>query len=209
VGAIASGSGTVSLEVAGESVLGGNADKTLQVEERTKVVLNGDVTAGSANRERFLRFFSAGEVEINGLISGSGSNPFGVLQTALAGQPVPQNGTLILNNFNVYDGLTRVSAGTLKLGNSLALGGTTSGTLLNVALENVGTETEASCPICEEHNLRLVTYVFGHGLPAQGRCVSTAKEMRQVSVAGHERRAYVVEACCGCRWHHLLRVYPV
>ena len=137
-----SGSGTVSLEVAGESVLGGNADKTLQVEERTKVVLNGDVTAGSANRERFLRFFSAGEVEINGLISGSGSNPFGVLQTALAGQPVPQNGTLILNNFNVYDGLTRVSAGTLKLGNSLALGGTTSGTLLNVALENAGTETE-------------------------------------------------------------------
>ena len=77
------------------------------------------------------------------------------------------------------------------------------------AAANVGTETEASCPICEEHNLRLVTYVFGHGLPAHGRCVSTAKEMRQVSVAGHERRAYVVEACCGCRWHHLLRVYPV
>jgi len=137
-----SGSGNVTLEVAGESALGGNADKTLQVEQRAKVVLNGDITAGSANRERFIRFYNAGEVELNGIMTGTGSNPFGLVQTAISGQPVPQNGTLVVNNTNFYDGITRVSAGTLKIGNSLALGGTAAGTLLNVALENVGTPTE-------------------------------------------------------------------
>ncbi len=77
------------------------------------------------------------------------------------------------------------------------------------AAANVGTETEAVCPICEEDNLRLVTYVFGHRLPAHGRCVSSSKELRELSVTGRDLRAYVVEACCGCRWHHLLRVVPV
>ncbi len=77
------------------------------------------------------------------------------------------------------------------------------------AAANVGTETEAVCPICEKDNLRLVTYVFGHRLPAHGRCVSSSKELRELSVTGRDLRAYVVEACCGCRWHHLLRVVPV
>jgi hypothetical protein len=77
------------------------------------------------------------------------------------------------------------------------------------AAGNVGTETEAICPICEEENLRLVTYVFGHRLPAHGRCVSSSKELRELSAKGRDLRAYVVEACCGCRWHHLLRIVPV
>jgi hypothetical protein len=77
------------------------------------------------------------------------------------------------------------------------------------AAANVGTETEALCPVCEQENLRLVTYVFGHRLPPHGRCVSSAKELRQLSATGRDLRAYVVEACCGCRWHHLLRVFPV
>ncbi|MBL6620952.1 MAG: DUF5318 family protein [Ilumatobacteraceae bacterium] len=77
------------------------------------------------------------------------------------------------------------------------------------AARNVGTETETDCPICEEARLRLVTYVFGHRLPAQGRCVSTARELRQLSATGRDLRAYVVEACTECRWHHLLRVLPL
>jgi len=39
--------------------------------------------------------------------------------------------------------------------------------------------------------------------------VSSSKELRELSVTGRDLRAYVVEACCGCRWHHLLRVVPV
>ncbi len=49
------------------------------------------------------------------------------------------------------------------------------------AARNVGTQTTMLCPICEESDLKLVTYVFGHGLSPQGRCVSTAKEMRQLN----------------------------
>lgn len=84
------------------------------------------------------------------------------------------------------------------------------------AARNVGTELEAICPICADEQLRLVTYVFGSRLPAHGRCVSTAKEMAQLSgrgrrtSSGHdELTAYVVEACVACRWHHLRTVLPL
>lgn len=78
------------------------------------------------------------------------------------------------------------------------------------AAANVGTETSAVCPICEQSQLRIVTYVFGHRLPAHGRCVSTAAELRKLgNQSGGEMTAYVVEACTECRWHHLLRVWPL
>ena len=78
------------------------------------------------------------------------------------------------------------------------------------AAGNVGTETKTVCPICEETNLRIVTYVFGHRLPAHGRCVTSAEELRRLaSRDGCETTAYMVEACTACRWHHLLRVWPL
>ncbi len=77
------------------------------------------------------------------------------------------------------------------------------------AAKNIGSEATNSCPICTEHSLRLVTYVFGPRLPAHGRCVSTAKELNILNARSEELTAYVVEACIECRWHHLLRVLPV
>jgi len=77
------------------------------------------------------------------------------------------------------------------------------------AARNVGTQTSTICPICDDCELKLVTYVFGHGLPAQGHCVSTAKQMRQIEARSSEANAYVVEACVSCKWNHLLRVLPV
>lgn len=77
------------------------------------------------------------------------------------------------------------------------------------AARNVGTQTTTICPICEDTELKLVTYVFGHGLPAQGHCVSTAKQMRQIEARSSEANAYVVEACVSCKWNHLLRILPV
>jgi hypothetical protein len=77
------------------------------------------------------------------------------------------------------------------------------------AAANVGTEASAPCPICDEPQLRLVTYVFGPRLPAHGRCVSTAKELAALDRRRDELTAYVVEACVACRWHHLLRVVLV
>ena len=78
------------------------------------------------------------------------------------------------------------------------------------AAKNVGTPTTAPCPICDHADgLKLVTYVFGSRLPAHGRCVSTAKELRQLDRRRDELTAYVVEACIECRWHHLRTVLPV
>ena len=77
------------------------------------------------------------------------------------------------------------------------------------AAKNIGSEATNLCPICGEHGLRLVTYVFGSRLPAHGRCVSTAKELNVLNSRAEELTAYVVEACIECRWHHLLRVLPV
>ena len=77
------------------------------------------------------------------------------------------------------------------------------------AAANVGTETQADCPICGEAKLRIVTYVFGHRLPPSGKCVSTAAELRKLGSQPGEITAYVVEACVNCRWHHLLRVWPL
>jgi hypothetical protein len=77
------------------------------------------------------------------------------------------------------------------------------------AARNVGSAATMACPICTEAQLRLVTYVFGPRLPAHGRCVSTAEELAKLNARPDELTAYVVEACVGCRWHHLLRVLPV
>ena len=76
------------------------------------------------------------------------------------------------------------------------------------AARNVGTETSTCCPICEEADLRLVTYVFGHGI---GRRVGVCRPRRRCALNDRpeDLSAYVVEACIECRWHHLLRVLPV
>lgn len=78
------------------------------------------------------------------------------------------------------------------------------------AARNVGTETATVCPVCEEEPLRLITFVFGHRLPASGKVVTTKKELSDLGRrTDGELTAYVVEACTGCRWHHLLRILPV
>ena len=75
------------------------------------------------------------------------------------------------------------------------------------AAKNVGEESSRSCPICEEANVVLVTYVFGPRMPAHGRCVTTRAEMQRLSRAGDELAAYVVEVCPSCRWNHLARTF--
>jgi hypothetical protein len=77
------------------------------------------------------------------------------------------------------------------------------------AARNVGSSATISCPICEQPELKLITYVFGPRLPSHGRVVSTAKELATLNARPDELTAYVVEACVSCRWHHLLRVLPV
>ena len=63
------------------------------------------------------------------------------------------------------------------------------------------------CPICEEHHLVLVTYVFGPRLPASGRCVTSRDELRALAERSGEFACYVVEVCPACAWNHLARTF--
>lgn len=75
------------------------------------------------------------------------------------------------------------------------------------AAVNLGHPSETPCPICEEGPLVYVSYVFGHRLPAHGRCISTAKEMAKLTRSHDELACYVVEVCALCRWNHLARTF--
>jgi hypothetical protein len=77
------------------------------------------------------------------------------------------------------------------------------------AAREVGEATSLDCPICDEHKLVLVTYVFGPRLPAYGRCITHRRELAVLNRRPEQLAAYVVEACTACNWHHLLRVLPV
>jgi hypothetical protein len=72
-----------------------------------------------------------------------------------------------------------------------------------------GTRTNEACPICEADGLVHVTYAFGPRLPARGRCVDTAAEMRRLDRSGDELSCYVVEVCRTCSWNHLVRRIPL
>ena len=72
-----------------------------------------------------------------------------------------------------------------------------------------GVVTNEECPVCEDADLVHVTYAFGPRLPARGRCVDSAAEMRRLDRSGEELSCYVVEVCQACSWNHLVRRVPL
>jgi hypothetical protein len=77
------------------------------------------------------------------------------------------------------------------------------------AAKNIGEPSKTVCPICEVVNVALVTYVFGHGLPKNGKVLLDRRDVEKLQRTPYDYAAYVVEACPSCRWHHLLRVLPI
>lgn len=70
-----------------------------------------------------------------------------------------------------------------------------------------GTGSDESCPVCDEHHLRHVTYVFGPRLPSHGRCITSQGELVRIRRRKGSFTGYVVEVCVGCGWNHLVRSY--
>ena len=77
------------------------------------------------------------------------------------------------------------------------------------AARNLGDRTQRDCPICEEAQVVLVSYVFGPRLPPSGRCISSRRELDQLSRSSRPLACYVVEVCPECAWNHLARSFPV
>ncbi len=69
--------------------------------------------------------------------------------------------------------------------------------------------TTMRCPICEQADVVLVTYVFGPRLPSFGRCITRPSELKALARRSGEYTAYVVEVCPACAWNHLFRAFPL
>jgi hypothetical protein len=80
--------------------------------------------------------------------------------------------------------------------------------LLRAARE-IGVATTTECPICEDHQLVHVTYVFGPKLPPFGRCITKRDELARLNRRRDPLTAYVVEVCSECSWNHLVRTVPL
>lgn len=77
------------------------------------------------------------------------------------------------------------------------------------AARELGDPTSMTCPICEETQVVLVSYVFGPRLPAHGRCVSQKGELAKLAKRKGDLTCYVVEVCPNCSWNHLARTFPL
>lgn len=75
------------------------------------------------------------------------------------------------------------------------------------AARELGEPTKLLCPVCEDANVVLVTYVFGPRLPAFGRCITTKKELQAIAKRSGSFTAYVIEVCPSCSWNHLARTF--
>jgi len=76
------------------------------------------------------------------------------------------------------------------------------------AAQGVGEETTERCPICESVNVVLVSYAFGSGLPASGRCIATKADLSRASrLSNGDVACYVVEVCPACKWNHLAQTF--
>jgi hypothetical protein len=75
------------------------------------------------------------------------------------------------------------------------------------AAQECGEPTSLTCPICEEHKVVLVSYVFGPKLPSFGRCITSRRELQAIAKRPGNFSCYVVEVCPSCRWNHLARTF--
>jgi hypothetical protein len=73
---------------------------------------------------------------------------------------------------------------------------------------HIGSPVDDACPLCEQHGLRHVLYVFRDrdARTQGGRAV--ARDMLQAQVERYgDLSVYAVEVCLECHWHHLVESY--
>jgi len=78
---------------------------------------------------------------------------------------------------------------------------------LRRAARSASEPTSMECPICEDDKIVLVTYAFGAGLPASGRCITGKGELAKLTKGRRQVACYVVEVCPSCSWNHLAKTF--
>jgi hypothetical protein len=77
------------------------------------------------------------------------------------------------------------------------------------AAKHHGEPTDQTCPVCKQHPLTLVTYVYGDELGESSGRVRPSREIDRLEDQYAELGVYVVEVCQGCSWNHLTTSYVV
>jgi len=75
------------------------------------------------------------------------------------------------------------------------------------AARYLGELAERPCPVCRNHELRLLAYVYADGLKRDnGRALEVGEAM---ATAARQRggACYVVEVCTECSWNHLAQAF--
>ncbi|MGA1031925.1 MAG: DUF5318 family protein [Ilumatobacteraceae bacterium] len=76
------------------------------------------------------------------------------------------------------------------------------------AARQFGVQRRSACPLCGQHELRNVTYLFGPRLPKAGKCVTSARQLHEANTRTECFTGYAVEVCLSCGWNHLLSATP-
>ena len=75
------------------------------------------------------------------------------------------------------------------------------------AARYVGEDAARPCPVCDEHHLRLLAYVYADELKRDNGRVWTIDEALVIAARCKGGACYVVEVCTACSWNHLAEAF--
>jgi hypothetical protein len=78
---------------------------------------------------------------------------------------------------------------------------------LKRAAKHVGEPVPRPCPVCAEHSLRLLAYVYADELKANSGRVWAIDKALALTAKCKGGACYVVEVCTGCSWNHLSEAF--
>jgi uncharacterized protein DUF5318 len=75
------------------------------------------------------------------------------------------------------------------------------------AARYLGADAGRPCPVCNQHELRLLAYVYAEGLRANNGRAFEVQEGLALAAQQQAGACYVVEVCTYCNWNHLSEAF--
>jgi hypothetical protein len=75
------------------------------------------------------------------------------------------------------------------------------------AARYVGEEATRPCPVCDQHQLRLLAYVYADELKRDNGRVWPIEKGLVLAARTKGGACYVVEVCTSCSWNHLAEAF--
>ena len=75
------------------------------------------------------------------------------------------------------------------------------------AARHVGETTSRPCPVCGQHDLRLLAYVYADELKRDSGRVWAIDKALALTAKCKSGSCYIVEVCTGCSWNHLSEAF--